>query len=985
MIRNPEIARAVRFALLTSTVAAASAISLPAQAQTQGASASPPVVEEVVITGSRIRRIEAETADPIVVVDSSAIQASGATTLGDIIQRIPEMAGAAVNPQVNNGGGFGESNISLRGLGGFGVAVEPRVVILIDGRRYGLIGASGASDVNVIPANIIERVEVLKEGAGAVYGSDAIAGVVNFITKKNIEGAQTGFQFTETSRHDGQAKIAGVLMGTRTDKLNLTFGGNYTQQNAVTAANRDYSKNALGLYSGSVIIGGSSRTIGGRYFLNASPANLTPAQAAQQASLRAMYAAAAGTTVARCSSITKIAGQSGASLSDYRCFSAARDNFNFQPYNLILTPQERGALFTNLNYTFNDYVEAYAEVLYNRTRSAFQIAPLPFDTKADNVVISADNIYNPFGLNFGGLAPTPWGNATVRSTQNGDRTRDTTSDTKLAYVGFHGRLPTINWDWNLGVNYGRLDQAASTSGYFFLPLTKQALGPSMLVNGVPTCVAVAGNPATAIGGCTPVNFFGINDPSQASVLQGISAAYSISNVSVNRGASLDFSGKVYDLPAGALMGAVGIDYEYQRGVTARSYDATALPPRFLSCQLSSETCAQTQNGNYSQKEAYGEVLVPVLRDLPGVKALNLSAGVRYSDYSNFGGTTRGQLKLEYRPISDVLARGTFAQVFRAPAIGDLFAGPANNAPTFADPCTGLTAVQAAGNPAYATLCRYVPQNGTFQPANSQVTGITAGNPSLKPEVGNVLTYGLVYDVSALPGLSADVDFWRYKLDSTISLIDVNFAARQCLATNSPTFCGYFNRDPSSGQILFISQPTNNLGQLKTSGIDFGLKYVLKNTPIGGWRFSLDATKVKSFQTTAAPGASPVDIVGQYDRQFGNFAKWRAYGQAGWSYKGFDGLVTARFIDKVDLLHPDAGSATAPGYVVGPLKVPSLTYVDLNLAYTFRTKTRLSLGVTNLGDRQPPIMYNTNVINANTDVQTYDLLGRRYFVGLSQSF
>jgi outer membrane receptor protein involved in Fe transport len=972
MTRNNEIARAVRCALLTSAVAAASATSLPARAQEQGAAAAPEV-ETITVTGSRIRRVDAETADPVFVVDSATIQASGATTVGDIIQRIPEIAGGATNPQVNNGGGFSESNISLRGLGGTGVSVEPRVVILIDGRRYNLIGASGAQDVNVIPANMIERVEVLKEGAGAVYGSDAVAGVVNFITRKNVEGVEASFQYNETSRHDGAGKVAGVILGTHTDKLNITFGGNYTQQNGVSAANRDFSKNSLGLYTGSVVIGGSSRTAGGRYFFNT-----TGPDAATQLALRALYG---------CSSVTKIAGTNGATTADYRCRNIAahpEDNFNFQPFNLILTPQERGALFTNVNYAFNDYVEAYAEVLYNRTRSGFQIAPLPFDTQSDDVVISKNSMFNPFGVNFGGLT-SGFGNATVRAQQVGNRFSTTTSDTKLLYTGLRGKLPTINWDWTLGINYGRLDQDAGINGYFFLPLAKAAFGPSMLVGGVPTCVAVAGDPTTAISGCTPTNFFNINDPSQLANLKNISAGYTTNNTFINRGANLDFTGKVVDLPGGALMAAVGLDYGWQHAAFARSYDSLAVPPLFVSCQLNSETCGGTLSGGYFQKEVYGEVLVPVLKDLPAVKALNVSAGVRYSDYSNFGSTTKGQFKLEYRPVSDLLARGTFAQVFRAPSTGDLFASQASNAPTFVDPCTGLTAAVAASNPNYATLCRFVPQDGSYAPANSQVTGRTSGNPNLRPETGNVLTYGLVYDSSVLPGFSADVDFWRYKIDKVISLIDVNFSATQCLATGDPTYCSLFNRQPSSGQILFIDEPTNNLGQLKTEGVDFGVKYALKNTGIGSWRFALDATRLKSFETTAGPGAAPNDIVGQFDRQFGNFAKWRAFGAVNLSLKSFDAGVTVRYIASIDLFHPDAGDPAAPGYIVGPLKIPSFTYVDLNLGYTFPTKTRVQFGVTNIGDKQPPLLYSNNTINANTDVQTYDSLGRRFFLGIVQKF
>ncbi|MDB6101962.1 MAG: TonB-dependent receptor, partial [Gammaproteobacteria bacterium] len=964
--RSQEITRAVRSALMVSAIAATSVTTLPVVAQETSASE----VETITVTGTRIRRVDSETADPVFVVDSNTIAASGATNIGDIIQRIPAIAGGATNPQANNGGGFGESNISLRGLGGFGPNVEPRTLILLDGRRVGLIGASGSVDVNVIPASIVERVEVLKEGAGAVYGSDAIAGVVNFITKKNIDGVEAGVQYNETSRSDGRGRTGSLTFGSHTDKLSFTFGGSYTNQDGISAARRDFSKNSLGLYSGSVIIGGSSRNQLGRMSLNAT--GLPPAAQAQENALKAQYG---------CSSVVRKPGTQGTALTDYRCFNSSADNFNFQPFNNLLTPQERGALFTTLNYTFNDYVEAYAEVLYSRTRSGFQIAPLPFDTQADDVIISKNSLYNPFGIDFGGLTSgNP--NATTRTTALGNRFSETTGDSKLLYAGLRGKIPTIDWDWDLGAEYGRLDQIANINGYLFLPLAKEAFGPSAIVNGVPTCLDAGG---AAIAGCTPVSFFAINDPSQQTALKSLIAGYSTDNTYVTRSATLDFTGKIVDLPAGALQGAVGFDYRWQQGLFTRTYDSVAVAPLFLSCQLNSETCGGLTAGHYSQKEAYVETLAPLLKDLPGVKSLNLSAGVRYSDYSNFGSTTKSQFKLEYKPINDLLVRGTWAQIFRAPSVNDLFNTPTTNAAVFTDPCVGLTAATLASNPNYAKVCKFVPTDGSFQAANTQVTGLLAGNPKLRPESGDVLTYGLVYDSSLLPGFSANVDFWRYQINNVITQVDPNFAATQCLTTGADQFCGLFARQPSTGQILVIDQPTSNLGKLKTEGVDLGLRYTLRNTGIGSWNFAIDATRLKDFESTPAPGAPTADITGTYNRQFGNFAKWRAFANIGWTLQGFEGVLTARYIGGVSLAKPDAGDPAAPGFVVGPLKVPAFTYVDATVGYTFPTKTHVQFGVTNIGDKQPPIMYSNNVLNSNTDVQTYDTLGRRFFLSVQQKF
>jgi iron complex outermembrane receptor protein len=963
---NNTVARAVRYALMMGAAAGASTASLPAQAQETAQQAEEP--STVVVTGTRIRRVDTETADPVFVINSDAIEQSGVSSMGELVQRIPGIAGAAVNPAVNNGGGFGESNIDLRGLGGFGPSVEPRTLILLDGRRVGLIGASGAVDVNLIPMAAIERVEVLKEGAGAVYGSDAVAGVVNFITKKDYVGSQLNAEFAETGQSDGERRGASFTVGGNSDQLSFMLTGSYTKQDGVSAADRDFSKNSLGLYTGSVIIGGSSRTQFGRISLDT----------AGTAGLRAQFG---------CSSVVRKDGTTGTTLGDYRCRSVAthpEDNFNFQPDNLILTPQERGAIFTKLNYHFTDNVDGYASLLYNRTHSGFQIAALPFDTQQDDVVISKNSIYNPFGVDFGGLT-TGNSNATTRTVALGDRSSVTTTDSKLLSAGVKGTIPSTNWDWDLGFEYGRLDQEASISGYLFLPLAKQAFGPSMLVNGTPTCVAVAGDASTTISGCTPVNFFAINTASAAATLSSLTAGYSTFNTYRTRSATFDVTGKIADLPGGALQLAVGLDYRKQDGQITRSFDAVGQPPLFLSCQLSGETCGSETIGGYSQKEIYAEIFVPILQDVPGAKALNVTGGIRYSDYSNFGGTTRSQFKLEYRPVSDLLVRGTFAQIFRAPTVNDLFAGPATNAATFTDPCNGLTAAAVAANANLAKLCQFVPTDGSFAEANSQSTGLPSGNPNLSPETGNVLTWGAVYDSSVVRNLSLSVDVWRYKINNVISLIDPNFAATQCSSTGQDEFCGLFNRQPSTGQILFINQPTFNLGTLKTDGVDLGARYALKDTRAGSFSFTIDATRVNSYENAPAPGAQTEEIVGTYNRQFGNFARWRGILGLGWSMGGFDGLLAARYIHKIELPNADGGDPTEPGFISAPLQIPSFTYLDLTMGYNFATKTKVQLGVINVTDKQPPLMFSNNVINANTDVQTYDVLGRRFFLTVVQKF
>ncbi|MEP7244715.1 MAG: TonB-dependent receptor, partial [Gammaproteobacteria bacterium] len=297
---------------------------------------------------------------------------------------------------------------------------------------------------------------------------------------------------------------------------------------------------------------------------------------------------------------------------------------------------------------------------------------------------------------------------------------------------------------------------------------------------------------------------------------------------------------------------------------------------------------------------------------------------------------------------------------------------------------GITGADVAANPNLALACQGVPLNGSFSQPNSQITGLIIGNQNLKPETGDVTTFGIVYDSSQIRGLSATVDFWRYKLDDLITALDPNFAIAQCVQTGNPDFCGLEFRYPSTsanaGLFQVFQEPIVNLGKLKTDGIDFGVKYNLRQTAIGSFNFSLDVTHINSYENTPAPGAAPVEIAGTYNRQFGNYAKNRALLGIGWSYANIDSLLTVRYIGKLDVTDPDGLIPNAPS-----LPIPAIAYADLTVGYTFPTKTRVQLGVINLTDKQPPIFYQNNVINANTDVSTYDLLGRRWFIGASQKF
>jgi outer membrane receptor protein involved in Fe transport len=567
----------------------------------------------------------------------------------------------------------------------------------------------------------------------------------------------------------------------------------------------------------------------------------------------------------------------------------------------------------------------------------------------------------------------------------GNRQSDTDSDSKVINFGVRGDIGNTGWNWETVGSYSRLDQNNHVTGYLFKPDLKLAVGPSFYAGpGAtnPTC----GTVTVPIPGCIPLDIFNVTSTATLPALNALNTDYFTTGSFITEGFSATVNGAIFDLPAGPVQTAIGVEYRSLEGKFFADHLVVATPPLFISCLISQEACTGNSRGDYNVREIYFEGFVPILKDMTGAQALNASVGVRYSDYSMFDAKTRAELKVEYRPVTDLLIRGTYAQVYRVPTINDLFGAPAISNPTFADPCLHLTAAQVAANPHLSLACKGVATDGSFAgDGTSQITSVILSNPAVKPETGTVLTYGFVYDMSFVKGLSFSVDVWQYKIDDLISNIDTNYSMNQCVSTGSPYFCGLINRytsGPNSGRIAAFIQPTTNLGSLETSGIDFGIKYALRETPIGAFNFTLDMTHITKYDSKPAPDVPTQEVVGTFDKQFGNIAQWRGLLGIGWSYDSFDALLTGRYVHSLEVPHADG----ADPFNSPSLPIPSVVTFDISAGYNFEgTKTRIQAGVQNVGDKQPPLFYQNNVINANTDVSTYDSLGRRWFVNIKQKF
>jgi outer membrane receptor protein involved in Fe transport len=981
------LSHAIRRALLPLSTAVFALGAGTAVAQDAPAEDQPTTLDRIEVTGTRIKRADTETASPVFMIDRKSIESSGAVTVGDFLQRTPAIAGAATNPQVNNGGGAGAATVDLRGLG------VNRSLVLVDGRRWiGTISnANGAVDVNSIPMALVERVEVLKDGASAIYGSDAIGGVVNFILRKDFDGLEASAYYGSSSRGDAETERYEAVYGVVGERGRLMLGASYDKAKAVSAADRAYSSQPYQLYAGEKGIGGTSRILTGRYVV---PRDVALASGAVlDANCAQPTPAVPNPGVV----LTRIDGTSGASGANFRCFDATNDVYNFQADgNLNLTPQERTALFMSGNYQISDNIEAFMVGSWLRTESSFFIAPLPFDGRAavDNVPISGDSLYNPFGvditdarLRLRDFIPT--------------RTTRFETETYQISLGLRGNFGDSSWSWDAAYGYGRTPQSSTVRGYLFSPGLTEALGPSMIdpVTGNPICVRTAGDPSTAIPGCLPVNFMGpAPDPgtpagqAQLAALDLINPTIHNTNENDLKVFNANVTGEMFNLPGGPASLAVGVEHRAESASSSSDF-LTIIPPGETVCLITQEACTFGDiNGRFDVNELYVEALLPLLADAPFAERLSVSLGARYSDYSNFGDTTNAKIGLEWKPFADLLVRATFADAFRAPTIGDLFAPTVPSANTYTDPCNGYEG-QPTADP---RACAGVSTDGEFRQSNNQVTSFQVSNPDLQPEEGDVLTYGFVYSPGWFDGFSVTADYWRVKLDQFITNLPENVLLNQCY--DFGRFCDTFIRD-EAGDVAQMTNVIGNFGSLKTSGVDVGLRYLFPESSWGTLRWNLDTTYLAEYEVRLLAGDPSSDVgafpgipgslglagtfVDSASSGFGNMARWRALNDISWTWGNLDASLTTRYVHHV-YEAPDVADVTEPGYVARR-RVPSFTQTDVQVGYRLpgMNNSSIQVGVRNLTDRQPPLIYSG--FNASTDMRTYDAIGRFFWMRWTARF
>jgi outer membrane receptor protein involved in Fe transport len=905
-------------------------------------------LEGVVVTGSLIRRVDVETASPVVTLDRSDITSSGKPTLGDVLQQLPSISGNATNTQNNsNGGGVasplleggdGAARISLRGLG------INRSLVLIDGQRM------ANADLNLIPQSMIERVEVLAEGASTVYGSDAIGGVTNFILRKDFQGAEFTLNQGISSHGDAKRRGFDLTLGKSGDKYNIVGGLDYNKYDPVLGTARKFSKQQLYLSGGVVSPVGSSSIPTGRIQV--------PAAIAGQ------YGCAINPDTN--TAYVTLAQGNGSSQADYRC-RLSSDTYNYAALNYIQTAQERTNGFVIGSYNFTDNLTGFANAFYNHTRSSGQDASSPVGT-GDGLIISSSNPINPFGVTFSQDAvpgdPNSGYSFQTRLTGVGTRLHTFTTDTGQFNAGLRGTFGQTSWTWDASVDYGHTKRVQRGFGELYIPSLQDAID-----NGA--------------------NIFDQEDPATSKLLgAGTATPVYVMTQSMKQG-QFDAGGELWDLPAGAgQLSAGGLFRKQSMNYTVT--DNALLDPVTTRCPILQEACGSPGRGSFNVKELYAEALIPLLSNVPGVYSLNLDLGIRSSNYSTTGTTTNKKVAIEWKPFADLLVRGTVSQVFRAPNLDELYDGRTLVQPTLNDPCVHLDAAQLAQ---HAAACQFVPVNWAGNsPAqvNTFYSGAATVGASLKPEQGKSIDLGLVYSPSWAPGLSSTVDFWHIYLADTLTAIQADTVVSSCFNNSASPYCSFINRQDNTsrqpGQVFLINTPVVNLGNLSTTGIDYTLRYKIPHFNLGSadpgdFQAGLNTTYTSTYKNEATPGqpgSTTINYAGTYGAQFGNISRWRGTLSLGWTKGNWSAQWQSRYIHRLTLLHADAVTgANSP--------MASVLYHSIQLGYEVPSiHTKFDVGVDNLMNKTPPLVYQ-NSGNYNVDTATYDVLGRYYWARATVKF
>jgi iron complex outermembrane receptor protein len=949
-----------------------------AVAQDEQADEAEEFLEEVIVTGSRIKRADVDSASPVTVLERADMEAMGLVDVGSLIQRMPAMSGSPIGTTTNNGGN-GTVQIDLRGMG------VNRTLTLVNGQRV-----VDGGDYQTIPAAMIERVEILKDGASAVYGADAVAGVVNIITRRDFDGIELSVQTADWFDAKGKQDSFGMIAGKEFESGNFVFGAEYVKQEAAFQSDLpwDYFQNSYYIYppgcenqvaapydatpSGGCYPIGSSRIPESRLTTYSQGRFLigTPATTPYEVGLMELH--------------------------DGR-------TYNYAPVNYMQTPFERTNVFGEAHFDLTDNIRFNVEFRGNKRTSAQRLAPLPY-TDTDPAY---DGFYEDPATGstvaFHGVSPDNYYLRRAFDAYNA------ANDTSLVYepVGVRRRMietdrhftqeiTQYQWvaglegvfrdmDWDVYINEGYRTRTDNDAGQFSGQRLSNAMGPSAdLVgdDGMPECYQDLNNPDTLIVGCVPMNFFGggvvdpvTSQPVLTTLTQDMIDYATVTLVDAfnwkQRSAGASLTGSNFDLPAGEIGWAVGWSYWKQ--------EYTYAPDSNKVLGEATGNVGAGTEGSLTNNALYGEILVPVFDN--GTQNLYLKGGLRYDDWNAFDGDTTYQIGLEFQAVDSVKLRATYGTVFRAPTISELFGGEVDSFPTFSDPCNEQNFDSSPG------CAQVAPQY------DNQLHARVGGNPNLIPETGDTFTAGVVWTPEfGDHSLTVTVDYWQIAFDDGISSLGADFILTNCYVDQNPDACALVTRN-ADYTINLLSDANLNVASQGGKGVDTEIRWDYP-TNYGQLQASLLWAHLMERTKTAFEGDDEDDLSGRFTDPTavdnGAYATDKVSYSFQWMWNDLSIGYLGEYISSLDA---DTFCNCFDEYSNTPAQdgtyiqdIPSQLYHDLVATYTFDTwgsTTQIAGGVTNLTDEAPPYM--DVGFNANTDPSTYRMFGRGYYLRLTWKY
>lgn len=983
--------RHLRAAALLVT-ALASGMALPAMAQDAAtaklAQDNGADLEEIVVTGSRIARSGLENASPIQVISSEEIAARGVVNIQDVLLQSPAMGTPGFSRTNSNFdiANSGVATVDLRNLG------ADRTLVLVNGRRFvaGIAGST-AVDLNTIPTALIDRVDVLTDGASSIYGSDAIAGVVNIILKKDFEGVQVDTRYGISDRSDAIEKEGNITLGGKIGTRGHAVGYfDYSQQGAVYSRNRPgtaVDQESTGVLDGDV---NDAFQITTPYLSSYAPQGRFTAGNTNYTYLPD------GTLV------------KGFYTNGNSALGRAPDGFNRSAYRTIAIPTTRYTAAANGDYEVTDWAKAFLELNYSQTHTTSKLEPFALQS---NQIFTDPSALGQYDIQYhdanGIVQNNPLVPAAILAAakdSNGDGLKDIQFTKRLSDIaargstndrqtfrtvfGLEGTVPKIetlvptfsDFKWDASYNYGQTTQAQTSTGQVNVLNFANALDVEQLANGTIQCR----NASARAAGCVPLNLFGFNSMSKAAA-DYVRADQTRNARITEKVLQGNLSGNIFQLPAGPLGVAIGVEHRVETS------DATN---DVLTQQgLNGGNKAPNISGAYHVTEEYGELNIPILKDLPLVRSLSVDVSDRMADYSTIGHINSWRAGGEYAPTQDVRFRGHYSVSVRAPHVGELYDPGTQNFPTgLVDPCSGVT---ASGGGHTGDVCRSIASIasriaalGSFTPTQSELQGISGynrGNPNLGAENSKNISAGVVITPSYVPDLSISADYFNILVDNAVESVPNQFALNQCYTAgdgHSGKYCALITRD-QNGALQYVDASLQNVGQILTSGIDFNVRYRYDLQKLGLLGIAgINANYTLLFQGWAEPlpGAGHDQFAGEVGA-----SRHRATFDLTYDWNNLNVDWVVRYTGPARL---DDQFLNSYGWPLGT-SIPAKIYNDVQVRYAlFDKSVELYAGVHNLLDASPPPLYSGlpgDVTGAETDSGTYDAIGRFVYGGVKITF